>query len=499
MSSTNPIRTTARLSKSRFTAGLQCEKLLWWRVHEPDAPELVADPSMQLIFDRGHAVGELAQTYYPGGVLIDLPHYEVDARLEATRKAIEEGAPAIFEATFFEDGVFVAVDILKRERGGYALIEVKSTLGVKEQHLPDVAIQVHVARKAGLKIVRAELMHLNRDCRFPDLSNLFVNEDVTKQIKPWLQEAPAKIREFRESIAGELPEVSIGPHCNEPYECPFKARCWPKLPGHHVSTLYKISAKKLTELETDGITLVRDVPEDFPSSEPARRQIRSVRSRRVIVEAGLKPALEQLKGPLAFLDFETVAPAIPSWPGCGPYQQIPVQFSCHVSTDEGLVHHDWIADGPGDPRDAFAKALLKACKGAKTILAYNAPFEVGRIEALAIALPERAAGLRKLVTRIRDLLPIVRDNVYHPDFGGSFSIKKVLPALVKRLSYDNLEIADGSTASAVLETLLFNAGEVTTRQRATLSRQLRAYCKLDTLAMVRLVQQLEKLAKAKVR
>ena len=28
-----------RLSKSRFVAGVQCPKLLWWIVHEPDAVE----------------------------------------------------------------------------------------------------------------------------------------------------------------------------------------------------------------------------------------------------------------------------------------------------------------------------------------------------------------------------------------------------------------------------------------------------------------------------
>jgi len=31
------------LSKSRVIAGLQCHKLLWWMVHEPEAPELQAD------------------------------------------------------------------------------------------------------------------------------------------------------------------------------------------------------------------------------------------------------------------------------------------------------------------------------------------------------------------------------------------------------------------------------------------------------------------------
>jgi len=42
----------ARLSKSRFTSGLQCHKKLWWEVHEPDALELQPDKVLQDLFDQ---------------------------------------------------------------------------------------------------------------------------------------------------------------------------------------------------------------------------------------------------------------------------------------------------------------------------------------------------------------------------------------------------------------------------------------------------------------
>ena len=61
-----------RLSKSRFVAGVQCLKLLWWRVHEPSAVELQPDKVLQDRFDQGQAVGELATSLFPDGVLIDL-------------------------------------------------------------------------------------------------------------------------------------------------------------------------------------------------------------------------------------------------------------------------------------------------------------------------------------------------------------------------------------------------------------------------------------------
>src|SRR6266705_5963310 len=134
-----------RLSKSRFTSGLQCHKKLWWEVHEPDAIELQPDKVLQDLFDQGRQVGELARTRYPGGVLIDLPHHARAERVAATQKALDAGAPAIFEATFIADGTFVAIDVLEKQKDGYRLTEVKSSTSQKDEHIPDVAVQARVA------------------------------------------------------------------------------------------------------------------------------------------------------------------------------------------------------------------------------------------------------------------------------------------------------------------------------------------------------------------
>jgi len=161
-----------RLSKSRFTTGLQCYRQLWWQAHEPDAPELVADAAQRAIFDQGAEVGRVARERVPGGVLIDFPYRALAERVEATRIALESGAPAIYEASFIADDTFAAVDILERVPGGWALIEVKSTTKPKREHLPDIAVQLHVVLQSGLTVVRAELMHLNRACAYPDLADL---------------------------------------------------------------------------------------------------------------------------------------------------------------------------------------------------------------------------------------------------------------------------------------------------------------------------------------
>jgi len=167
------------LSKSRFTCGLQCYRQLWWRVHEPDAPELIPDLGQQAIFDQGKRVGEVARTYVPGGQLVNLPHDAFGERVSLTRELLDLKVPAIYEASFLADDVYAAVDILKRERDGFRLIEVKSSTSLKDEHLPDVAIQLHVLRKSGLEVTRAEVMHLNRACAYPHLDNLFTRQDVT--------------------------------------------------------------------------------------------------------------------------------------------------------------------------------------------------------------------------------------------------------------------------------------------------------------------------------
>src|SRR6266513_5830200 len=141
-----------RLSKSRYTAGVQCHKLLWWRVHEPLAVQLQPDKVLQDRFDQGAHVGTLARTRFPGGVLIDLPHTAVAERVKLTRKLIDDGAPAIFEASFLADNTFVAVDILRPDGKGFHLTEVKAANSQEEEHLADAAVQVYVLKQSGIRI-----------------------------------------------------------------------------------------------------------------------------------------------------------------------------------------------------------------------------------------------------------------------------------------------------------------------------------------------------------
>ena len=494
------------LSKSRFTTGLQCHRRLWWQAHEPEAPELVPDAAQQWVFDQGARVGRIAREHVPGGVLIDLPHDAIAERVAATQRALEGGAPAIYEASFLADDTFVAVDILERVRDGggaraaggggatWRLIEVKSTTHVKREHLPDVAVQLHVLRRAGLTVERAELMHLNRECAFPDLASLFRREDVTALVEPLLAAVPAQLVRQLAMLEGPLPLVPIGRHCEEPYECPFIERCWPRLPEHHIGTLYYIGMKKW-ELEAQGIATIADLPDDYPLQPPAARQRRAIREGRMVVEPTLAGALEALEGPLAIVDFETVAPAIPVWTGCRPYDAVPVQFSCHVQDERGeWMQHAWLADGPEDPRPELVRRLAAACAGARTLLAWSADFERTCLRRIAECLPQHAGAVEGMLARLADALPLVRDHVYHPGFHGSFGLKSVLPVLVPELGFDDLEIRDGMAASRDLEWLLLEPGRVPATDRERIREALRSYCERDTWGVVRCLERLRSLA-----
>jgi len=242
---------------------------------------------------------------------------------------------------------------------------------------------------------------------------------------------------------------------------------------------------------------IRDLPLDARLPLVTQRQVRAIKQGAMVIGPGLAEALAPFRAPLAFLDFETVQSAVPMWTGCRPWQQVPVQFSCHVLADDGVLRlYEWLADAADDPREPLARALIAACADARAVVSYWASFEKTRIAELAEALPQFAPDLLDINRRMLDLHPVVQDHLYHPDFLGSFSLKAVVPALIPALAYDDLEVKEGSEASALLARYLFEPGRFTNDERAGLRRDLLAYCQRDTLVMVALLGRLYQLAGA---
>jgi predicted RecB family nuclease len=482
-----------RLSKSRFVAGLQCHKLLWWRVHEPEAPELQPDKVLQDLFGQGQHVGRVAAEQFPGGRLIDFPHTEYEAKVAATKDALADDVSAIYEASFKADDVFVAVDVLEKSDGGFNLIEVKSSTSQKPEHVWDAAIQTHVLRQNGVEVKRAEIMHLNKEHRNPDAGELFARTDVTEDVDEFIPLVPDEIGLQLETLAGPLPEKTIGPHCFEPRKCPFMARCWPDV-SNHISTLYNVGAKKTCGFMQQGIVTIDDLPSDTKLPPAAQRQFKSLAENHLVVEHTLQEALEPFSGSVGHLDFETVMRAIPVWPGIRPWGPATAQFSYHQELDDGSFSHvGYLAEGPHDPRPELAEAMLKATASADKIVTYSA-YEKTMIRELQEAVPDLAEPLTGLESKLVDLLPVVRNNVYHPGFKGSFSLKAVLHPLVEDLTYDDLVIVDGRLASVEIARLLFVAHKIPGEERDRIRQDLLDYCERDTWATVKLLERLRGLA-----
>jgi hypothetical protein len=487
-----------RLSKSRYLHGLQCAKQLWWRVKEPQALELIPDLETRARFEEGHRVGARARRHVPGGVMITGPYDDLEARVVATRDALVAGAQVVYEASFFADSTYVAVDILERLERGFGMIEVKASTARRPEHLQDAAVQAHVLRASGLDLRRVELMRLDPECAFPHLERLFLREDVTGEVDELLPEMPAALAGQLRMLGGPRPEVAIGSHCSSPHSCPFKRRCWGGLPRHHVTTLYRAGAKAF-ELSAAGLhTLpdLRTLPEGVELHPAALRQIRAVSEARLVVEPGLGAALEAFEGPLAYLDFETVGPAIPVWSGCHPFEAVPVQFSCRKEADGGVATADWIAAEGQDPRRELAERVLEACRGAKTVVAYNADFEATALAHLEGALPSLADSLAELRSRLRDPLSVLREHVYHPDFGGGFGLKAVAPALAPDLRPMTGQIPGGRMASVLLYRLLIEGRPDDFFEREQVRQSLHRYCAMDTLATQRVLERLRELARS---
>lgn len=492
------------LSKSKFVAGYQCPKLLWKTVHEPDAEELQPTAVLNDLFNQGHLVGARARLEWPTGHLID-GDYRDQSRVPRTRDAIAAGQTVLFEACFEQDGLFCAVDVLENNADGWTLIEVKSSSEVKAYHYPDLALQVWVTRRAGLDIRRVEVMHLNRDFRHPDQGALLVRADVTDLVEPLVPDVPERARAMIAMLAGPEPDSPIGESCwfrGNDKPCVFFGRCWPR-DTDHIRHLWNVGPVKTMQWMKKGVHRFGDLPKDARLNVKQLRQLRALREDQLIVEAGLREAMQPVLDArhLGYLDFEAVMRAIPAWDGMGPWRQTPAQFSYHEKAGDGRYSHaEFLAEGPenpslppDDPREPLALAMLAATANADRIVVYS-HYEATRIKELAEHLPHLREPLLALKEKLFDLKPPIENNVYHPAFGGSFSLKDVLQPLVPDLSYDDLVIVDGRVASVEIARLLFVSGAIPLADRATIRRNLLEYCKRDTFATVRLVERLSELA-----
>ena len=475
------------LSKSRILQHLQCPKRLWLYINRPDLSE--EDDSVTARLAAGNVVGEVARRLHPGGILID----SLDAKqaIADTEQALAGKRRPVFEAAFVTDKVLIRSDILLPVRGGYRLVEVKSSASVKEYHLADAAIQSWVAERAGLSVKRVEIAHIDNNFVYPgneDYEGLFQYTDVSEDACSLRKKVPKWVKAAKATIVGKQPAIKPGDQCSDPFACPFMSYCTPE-PGDGIfppEVLPHTNGKALAaKLRASGYEDLRKVPKKLITLAKHQRIWRVTKSGKPELDADAGVTLEALPYPRYYLDFETIQFAVPIWTGTKPYRQVPFQWSCHIEKKNGTTtHKEFLASDTSDPRRAFAQSLIDAIKSRGPVFVYNAGFEASRLRELAEDFPELAPKLDAIRDRFVDLLVIARDHYYHRDMRGSWSLKAVLPTIEPELAYDDLEVANGEMAQESFLEMLHP--ETTPAQINKLREDLLAYCGRDTWALVRI-------------
>ncbi len=491
-------------SKSKYCGLWQCPKIAWLRKYKPE--EMTIDGSVITRMEEGNVVGDLAMGLF--GDFVEVTAYNDDKidlskMIENTKAEIEKGTPVICEASFDYNGLYCAVDILRKENDGWAIYEVKSsTKEKKDVYAADVAYQKYVLENCGINVTGTYLVCINNEYIFDgtlDIHKLFKITDISETV--FFESANVKTNlNVAELIlkSEDEPPIDLSTACNNPYRCSFWKYCSKHIPSPSVFDLYRMNFSKKIDYYKKGKIRYEDlINEPKITNEKLIRQMSYYLEDKgtYIDKAGIGAFLDTLSYPIYFLDFETVQPVIPEYIGTKPYAQIPFQYSLHYIEKEGgeLKHKEFLAESGTDPRRALAERLCEDIPMNVCVTAYKKTFECTRIKELAETFPDLAEHLLNIKDNIKDLLdPFQSGYYYNKAMGGSFSIKSVLPAIFPddpALDYHNLEqIHNGGEAMSIFPKIK----DMPKEEQESTRHNLLKYCELDTYAMVKVWEELKR-------
>lgn len=461
-----------------------------------EEPEVQRTPTLGEKFqmEQGADIGRRARELFPDGVLVDEKTW--GGALKKTKELMENPkVHTIFEAAFFVDEYATKADVLRREGNNWHLFEVKSATNDRGEFIDDMAYTTMVINRCGFEISEVSLLLISKDFRLGvGNEKLFVRIDHTDEVRERV-ELFAPHWELVEKITRKTrkPDPKLQFVCRK---CPIFESCASTGIKNHIFHIPRLSEKKFEKLMENGITRIEDIPASF-SLTALQDMVRcAVQSGKPYVGAKLKSELVRISWPAYYLDFETVATAIPLYPDIAPYEKIPTQYSIHKCSGlgKGINHFGYLADPSRDCRRELAENLVKHLGEKGSIVVYGT-FEKTVLSNLGGLFPTLSGELNSLKDRIVNLQTIISSNFYHPNFHGTTSIKTVLPTLVPNMSYVGLDIQDGDSA---LATFVYLArGEYKGAEAEAVKSSLKAYCRQDTLALVGVHEQLDKYCNTK--
>lgn len=484
------------LSKSSYCRGIQCKKILWLEKHKPEEKQEINNDR---ILEQGNDIHEVAR--YLFGSHINIEYREnLQQMVEDTINTIESYKNIIItEASFTYKNNFCSVDILKKNNNSYEIYEIKSSTELKDIYINDASYQYYVLTSLGLKVTKVSLVHINSNyVRIGDLDldQLFIKQDITKEIKDLQNNVKNNIKEINEYIEKKEQPKDIDENCFKPYPCPFFKYCTKHLPEKNIFNIPRMQTRQKLKLYQKGIYSYEDLlKEEINENTKKILEYELYNKEDYIDKIKIKEFLNTLKEPLYFLDFETYQMPIPLYNNVSPYEQIPFQYSLHY-IDKNLKHKEFLAEAGVDPRRALAEQLVKDIPKDVTTLAYNMGFEKGVIKRLSKLYPDLSEHLMNIHDNIKDLMiPFQKGYYYTKNMHGSYSIKYVLPALFPddpSLNYKNLDlIHNGGEAMSSFQDLINKTKE----ERQYIRERLLRYCELDTYAMVKIYEKLLEVVK----
>ncbi len=485
------------LSKTDFKEFLICQKCLWLKKKRPeDYVEGEFSAFLKKLIKDGYEVEECFQQTFEGGISNIGSRKEL---IEKTQELIKQ-QKTIFQATFeTEEGLFAKIDVLEFDKKSekWNLYEVKSGSSIKtdlfHNHIKDIAFQKIVLEKSGIEVGKSFIVHLNGDyvkVGELDLNKLFVLNEVSDGIADIQAETEVEIQKALDLL--KINEVDLdGCGClyrSHGQRCDCFGLFNSQVPEYSTAHIFK--GKKLEELVNENVFDVKEVPEDFKTTKIQKVKIDLQKTGiPQIKQESIQETLSKLVYPIYFLDYETFGKPIPFLDGYKSNQQLVFQYSLHILDKDGkLEHFEYLADNLENATQGLMESMKDYIGPVGSVLVWYESFEKGRNKELMKLHPEFKDFLEDVNSRVFDLMKVFKKDYLHPDFKGSASIKKVLPVLVPELSYNDLEVQNGTMAIEAWGKTMFE--NVSEDEKAEIRENLLRYCELDTLAMVEILNKL---------
>lgn len=411
----------------------------------------------------------------------------------------------IANATFMYGDLFATIDVLEilnKNTVNIHLISSKTKVDYKSEI--EASYYTTLFRLLDININNIYIYTINSN--YISEKELDIKKLFNKQIISPLFDVHQVINDIDEAkkykTLKDVDFIKIDECCNKSCKnttskCPFFSYCQKELGENNIFEISGSNTKFSTKLKwyQKGITTLKKLYDSGEDLGKAKPQVEAeVTSKSIFINvANIKAFLDTLTFPIYFLDFETFSVTTPFVKGIRPYEQVTCQYSLHIlhKLDGLLEHKEHLGKEGTNTKREIAERLVEDIPRNVCVLVYNMSFEKTQIKTMANEFPDLHDHLMDIHDNIKDLMiPFKNMDYYKKEMKGSYSIKYVLPALFPdndELNYEKLTgIHNGSEAMSAFATLHEKAEE----ERNIIRQQLLDYCKLDTLAMVRILEKL---------